>query len=190
MRVALALVGRTLTARQIGAELPDVAQATLYHHLGALTRGGALRVVEERRARGAVERVYALGDVAAALGQTPASPPTPEAMEPIYNAFIGALLAEGARYLRSPGADPAHDGFGFRQVPLYLSDDEFLRMVSALNAAVVPLLANTPGPGRRRRVFTTVLIPAPTTDTSASENASENAHKRAERSHDHADAAE
>ena len=61
MRIILALAqGRSLTAQELGAALPDVAQATLYRHLNRLLKGGVLAVVDERQVRGAVERIYAL----------------------------------------------------------------------------------------------------------------------------------
>lgn len=159
MRIVVALAGRTLTAGQLRAELPDVPQATLYQHLGRLMRAGTLRVVEERPARGAVERVYALGEA----GADPArfAQATPKELARYYATFIAALLADGSRYLRSEGIDPLHDGFGFREVVFLLSDDELRAMGQALSAALLPFLTHTPAPDRRRFHFSTILIPHP-----------------------------
>ena len=164
MRIVVALAGRALTPSQLRAELADVPQATLYQHLGKLTRAGALRVVAERPVRGAVERVYALNESSAAL-HPPALDPANIARTPseewrrYYAVFMAALLADGSRYLASEAPDLLRDGFGFRQVALNLSDEEFQAMVIAMNSAIAPYLANGPGPDRRRRLFATVVIP-------------------------------
>lgn len=164
MRIVVALAGRSLTPGQLRAELADVPQATLYQHLGKLTRAGALRVVEERPARGAVERVYALNEGSAALHPSALDPANvartpPEEWRRYYAVFIAALLADGSRYLASDAPNLLRDGFGFRQVALNLSNDEFRAMVIAMNSAIAPYLAYPPAPERRRRLFATVMIP-------------------------------
>ncbi len=164
MRIVVALAGRALTPSQLRAELADVPQATLYQHLGKLTRAGALRVVEERPVRGAMERVYALNAGSAAL-HPPALDPAniartpPDEWRRYYAVFMAALLADGSRYLASGSPDLLRDGFGFRQVAFNLSDEEFQAMVTAMNTAIAPYLAYPPAPGRRRRLFATVMIP-------------------------------
>src|SRR6185437_14890770 len=61
MRIIVALArGAQLTAQQLGEVLADVPAPTLYRQLKKLHEGGVLDVVEERRVRGTVERVYAL----------------------------------------------------------------------------------------------------------------------------------
>lgn len=159
MRIILALAGRELTPSQLRAELPDVPQASLYKHLARLTRAGALRVVAERPVRGAVERVYALDEGSPTLRPANPTQVTPEELRRLYAVFLAAQLADGSRYLASEGADPFRDGFGFRQVALNLSEDEWQAMARALNAALAPYLALEPSPERRRRSFATILIP-------------------------------
>lgn len=161
MRIVVALVGRALTPSQLRAELADVPQATLYQHLGKLTRAGALRVVEERPARGAVERVYALNEGSPALHPAALAQTAPEDLRRYYATFMAALLADGSRYLAGESLDLARDGFGFRQVAFNLSDEEMRAMAIALNAALAPFLAYAPAPGRRRRLLATIMIPQP-----------------------------
>lgn len=62
------------TAGEIGEALPDVPAATLYRHLKKLADAGVLAVVATRPARGAVERVYALGQAPAGGPRTGAEP--------------------------------------------------------------------------------------------------------------------
>jgi DNA-binding transcriptional ArsR family regulator len=160
MRIILALAqGRALTAQQLAAALPDVAQATLYRHMNRLFKGGVLLVVEERQVRGAVERVYALREESVDLSQDMVSASREDNMR-YFTMFVASLLGEFARYLHRDRIDLVVDGVGYRQVVLELDDEEFLRLAAALNAAVVPALANGPAPGRHRRLFTTIVMPA------------------------------
>ena len=62
LRIIQQVGGRRLTTAQLREALPEVTQATLYRHVGALLEAGFLAVVDERRVRGAVERTLALGD--------------------------------------------------------------------------------------------------------------------------------
>ena len=52
------------------------------------------------------------------------------------------------------------DGVGYRQVPLELSDQEFAELAGRLDAALAPVLQNAPADGRRRRMLTTIVMPA------------------------------
>lgn len=49
----------------------------------------------------------------------------------------------------------------YTKAPMYLSDQEFMAMAQKMNAALGPLLQNPPAPGRKRRIFTTIVLPAP-----------------------------
>lgn len=158
MRIIVALAGRELTARQLGEVVTDVPQATLYHQLGLLTKGGMLRIVEERPVRGTVERVYALAGNAH-LGPDDLASATPEDHMRYFTQFVAQLLGDFGRYLGSGPVDLLRDGVGYHQVLLNLSDEEFVRFVQALNAALLPFAQNEPSPERRRRLFSTIVVP-------------------------------
>jgi DNA-binding transcriptional ArsR family regulator len=160
MRIILALSqGRPLTAQELAAVLLDVPQATLYRHLSRLHKAGVLSVVEERQVRGAVERIYALRNEAVDLSQDVVNASREDNMR-YFTLFVASLLGEFARYLQRDQIDFAADGVGYRQVVLYLNDDEFLQLATALNAAIRPMFSHGPAPGRRRRLFTTIVMPA------------------------------
>lgn len=169
MRIILALVGRQMTAYQLAAALPDVPQATLYRHIGKLAQGGVLRVAEERPIRGTVEKVYTLVEGMARV--------TPEQMAAAgrddhlryFLTFLVSLLDSYARYLKRDSIDPVADGVGYSTLALYLSDEEFQQLAAALQAAVLPMLSNEPGPERRRRIVATIVLP----DAEGGENAKE-----------------
>lgn len=70
------------------------------------------------------------------------------------------MLGDFARYLEGDKIDPEGDGVGYRQVGLYLSDEEFQQMVKVLNDVIKPLLNNQPRSDRRLRQFSTIIMPA------------------------------
>lgn len=164
MRLLGTLARRQLTAHQLSALLPEVPQATLYHHLGILTRAGLLRVVAERRVRGAVEKRYALADDQAfSLSPADLAQASRDDHLRYFTTFIAMLLGDFARYLdqAAPDApiDLSADGVGYGETPFYLSDDELAQAGAAVSQALLPFLKNEPAPHRRRRLLATIVFP-------------------------------
>jgi DNA-binding transcriptional ArsR family regulator len=160
MRLVAALARRPLTARQLSEVLPDVPQATLYHHLGLLTRSGLLRVVSERQVRGTIEKAYAVADDYAIVGADDLANVSREDHLRYFTVFVTMLLADFARYLQQGGPiDLAADGVGYREVPFYMSDAEFAEAAAAINQALRPYMNNQPSPSRRRRLLATIVMP-------------------------------
>lgn len=166
------IAGRQLTAQQLAEVLKDVPQATLYRHLNKLAKAGLLRVAEERQVRGATEKVYTLPLTAASIGPQELERLSREEHMRLFTTFVSGLLGDFARYLEREHIDYVADAVGYRQVALYLSDDEMQRFGAELSAVVLPAMRNTPAPGRTRRMLTTVLMPV---DDSVEEPAPPNA---------------
>ncbi len=152
--------GRHRSAGELADELGDVPPASLYRHIKTLADAGVLAVIEERPARGTPERVYALVDGAASVSPEDLARATPDDHLRYFTIFLAGLLDDFGRYLSSADVDLVADGVGYRQVPLELSDQEFAELAGRLNAALIPVLGNQPAPGRRRRMFTTIVMPA------------------------------
>jgi DNA-binding transcriptional ArsR family regulator len=159
MRIVLTLAGRRLTSAEIAQHLEDVPQASLYRHIRTLADHGVLAVVEQRPVRGTQERVYVLAEGAASLTPEDLAKATREDHLRYFTIFLATLLGDFGRYLQQPRPDLLADGVGYRQVPLELTDQEFAELAGRLNAAVAPAIGNQPGPGRRRRVLTTIVMP-------------------------------
>jgi DNA-binding transcriptional ArsR family regulator len=169
MRLIVALgAGVPMSAAQLLERMPDVPPATLYRHLNALRQGGIITVIDEprtratgeRRTRGAVERRFALRAGAASLGPADLADATSEDHVRWFASFVASLLGAFGRYAASGTPDLARDGAGYRQNVIQLSDAELASMASALNAALMPFVANEPAEGRTARLFATVLMPA------------------------------
>jgi DNA-binding transcriptional ArsR family regulator len=163
LRLVVALARRQLTAHQLSELLPDIPQTTLYQHLGLLTRAGYLQVVSERHVRGTVEKRYAFAETSPLL--TPADLANLSSNEHLrlFTIFVTTLIGEFARYLEQHTSNVPIDLFadrvGYRELPLYLSDDEFDAAQEALNQALLPFLRQEAAPHRRRRLFSVITFP-------------------------------
>ncbi len=161
MRILMAITGRQMTASQLAKTLPDVAQATLYRHINKLVDGGALLVIAEHQVRGATEKVYELVSERAMLSAEDVAGMDKNDHMRLFTAFVTTLLNDFLRYLdSSEPIDLAADGVGFHTMPLDLNDEELMALGKGLGELVQPYLQHKPRPDRRRRLFSTVLLPA------------------------------
>ena len=160
IRILRSLAGTRLTTHDLIELLPDVPQATLYRHLNTLVKARLVEVVQERRIRGAVERVYALPAEGATLDAAALATATPEDHARYFTAFVSSLLSQFSRYLRRERIDFAADGVGYHQIVLHLTDAELAGFAADLNEVIGPLLRNGPGEGRTPRLLATIMLPA------------------------------
>lgn len=160
LRIVQAFLGTpSLTTGQLRERMPDVPTATLYRHVATLVDGGLLEVVDERQVRGATERTYALRPENASMTPAEAGTLPREEHRRMFMTFVAGLLGDFDRYLVREDVDFERDLVGYRQAGLNLTDEELLDLVRELGEVLAPRLALPQGPGRRRRIFTTVLIP-------------------------------
>lgn len=169
LRIAQAFLGdRTLTTTDLRAELPDVPPATLYRQVATLVDGGVLEVADEHRVRGAVERTYRLRAGAAHVDADAASAMTTEDHRSGFLTFALGLLADFDRYLALGDVEVARDLVGYRKNAMYLTDEETAELIADLRAVLAPRFEQGPGPGRRRRLLSTVLLPTDPADDASS----------------------
>jgi DNA-binding transcriptional ArsR family regulator len=162
LRIVKAFLGdRALTTSELAAELDDVPAASLYRHIGLLTKAGILQVVAERRVRGAVERTYAMRLLAAQIQPGEARAMTPDDHAQAFMAYIAGLLGDFDRYLASGPADPVREGTSYRVAAMWLTDQETAELARDLAEVYLPRLANAPAKGRRRLMLYSVTLPAP-----------------------------
>jgi DNA-binding transcriptional ArsR family regulator len=157
--VVLAITGEEMTTAQIGERLPDIPPATLYRHVAILADAGLLEVARERRSRGGVERTYRLAKGASYLGADEAASMTSDEHMAGFLAFVGAVVADFARYIEDEDSDPAQDALSYRQAALWLTDQERGELIQQLIGVLEPYLALVPGDSRSRSFLTTILIP-------------------------------
>jgi DNA-binding transcriptional ArsR family regulator len=159
LRIVQAIIGQPMTATEVKNLLGDVAQATLYRHIKQLHEGGLLKIIDERQVRGGVERTYQVVTEAVSLGAQDLLGADVDDHFRYFATFVGTLLTDYASYLQAGPADLAADRVGFRQIPLWLSDEELDELVEELTSALQSRIDHKPGPGRRRRLFNTIVMP-------------------------------
>lgn len=164
LRIVLAMSGDELTTAELARRLPDVAPATLYRQVATLSESGVLEVVRERQVRGGVERTYRLVTGAASVDADDAASMTKEEHHAAFVMFVGALVEAFGRYLDHPQSSPAEDGVGYRQVALWLSEEELETLAAEYGELVERFAHNAPTEERHRRTLTTILIPDVTAD--------------------------
>jgi hypothetical protein len=77
----------------------------------------------------------------------------------LFAAAMAVLLAEFNAYLDREHADPTADSAGYRQVPLWLSQDELAELISQIRSAIVSRMGNKPAPDRSLHLLSPVLFP-------------------------------
>jgi len=160
LRIVQVFLGdRALTTSDLRSELPEVPPATLYRHVARLVAAGVLAVVAERRVRGALERTYVLRLAAASISLDEFAAMSVDEHRLAFMSYVAGLLAEFDRYLDRSDIDPLRDGVGYRLAGLWLDDAELVELQRDLVRVLQPRLANSPAPGRRRRILATVMIP-------------------------------
>lgn len=160
LRIVQALLGdRELTTGQLRLELPDVSAATVYRQVGHLAAAGVVEVADERRVRGTVERRYRLRPAAASVDEETLAMMGPEEHRQAFAQFVAGLLADFDRYLDGDGRpDLPRDQVGYRQNALELTDDETAQLLAELQDVLGRWRGLGPGPGRSRRLLSTVLL--------------------------------
>ena len=160
MRILHAMSGGvTRTTSEMLARLPDVSKATVYRHVSLLAEAGVLEVVSEQRVHGAVERRYRLYRPRAVIDPDAAASMTLEEHRHGFAAAMAALVAEFNTYLNQGHADPTADKVGYRQIPLWLSQEERAELISQIHTILVSLMDNQPGSDRSLHLLSPILFP-------------------------------
>jgi len=174
LRIVEAFLGdRALTTGQLRAELPQVPPASLYRHVARLVSAGVLAVVAQRRVRGALERTYVLRTSAATVPLDELATYGPEEHRRMFMTFVAGLLADFDRYLDRGDVDLLRDGVSYRLAGLWLDDAEFTELLRELAVVLQPRMASPPGPGRRRRILASVLLPGDGAERETTSNGKE-----------------
>jgi DNA-binding transcriptional ArsR family regulator len=160
IRIIQSLIGgKRLTVQEIMEFLPEVPQASLYRHIKKLEEAELIKIVEERKIRGTIEKVYALPNESSGLTNEDLQSLSREEHMNIFMRFIANILADYERYLSQEEIDLIKDGVGFRQVRFYASDEEFFQFAKTVNEEMKRLMNNKPSPQRKKRIFTSIIMP-------------------------------
>ncbi|OGX68183.1 MAG: transcriptional regulator [Paenibacillus sp. RIFOXYA1_FULL_44_5] len=164
--IGLLVGGRHLTAQEMVQLLGNVPLPSLYRHLNKLVNGGILTITDEHRVRGTVEKVYGLLEGQANLTSDDLAHASRDDHMRFFMTFIASLLDDFARYLQQEKFDLLRDGVGYRQIPLYLSDEEFVEFAKKIQSVYMEAAMNKPAPVRHRRMISTIVMPEPKSSSS------------------------
>lgn len=141
------------TVADLARALDDVPRASLYRHVNRLLEAGCIRVVEKKRARGALERTYALAE------ELPGAADARDA-EQLVQSMLSSLQLAFARYFSRSSANPERDGVGVSSSTLMLTDDEYREFLTRIGEVYRDYVGNGGGAGRRARNILWISIPS------------------------------
>ena len=160
LRIVSELAQRHLTAKQLAALLPDIAQASLYRYLTALVEGGILEVVDETIVAGQTERTYGLVAGQGRLNDDDLHNATAEDHLRYFSVYITSLLATYRQYVKHADLTRVgEDGMSYQRGVVYLSDDERADIDQQFEAIITRIMQNAPSPHRKRYTLASIVIP-------------------------------
>lgn len=147
------------TAKHLSDVLGDIPQATLYRNLKKMLNDGLLKVVEETRVRGTVERTYAPAfnlnsDFEAILAENSG----PLYMQVFMQYFLG-FAKQFREYCKSPNINIKKDMSGFSLTHLYLSDEELTELMKQISNIIKMAEKNEPEAERKLRTLGIIVAP-------------------------------
>ena len=170
IRILQTLVNRPLTTQEISDAMLDIAKSSIYRHLKKMLDAGVIEVSKTRPVRGVLEKVYQL-TAAAHLGPEDIATLTPQDHSRLFSTYVITLLQGFTEYVEGADAlDFLADRVGYTELLFYATGEEFDVIQAALNQAIVPLLQNGPGEGRRRRKLATITHPVHEIDINGVDN--------------------
>lgn len=149
------------TTEQLADRLGDLPSSSLYRQLARLRESGVVRVVEERKARGAVERTYALGERGATTfeAHTIASEPIGALRDTVRN-IATTLIADLTAFI---------DGRNFRNsaqrmlaatFSCSLTDEDYVAAAAGIQRAIADAKKRSENnPAATRRTFYAFALP-------------------------------
>ncbi len=151
--------GRT-TAKQVMEQCKNIPQATLYRYLKAMEKDGIIQVLEEKRVRGVVEKVYGPGEILKGDEiQKALENNSGEVYMLLLLQYMHSIVSEFYEYTKQENIDLQKDGSGFSIGPIYGNDEEIMEAMQEISVIVERLRNNGPGEGRKMRSIGLILTP-------------------------------
>jgi len=152
-RILRLLGNDSLTTQQISDRLTNVPKSSIYRHLKLLLEGGVVDVAQTQLVHGIQEKTYQLVQPTHLSAGDMAGLSADEHVQ-YFTTYVMTLLQDFSYYLKDAesaesGIDLLTDRVGYTEVILQATPAELDVFQKELNEAVLKLLKNEPGPGRR-----------------------------------------
>lgn len=147
------------TAKQLGELYNDIPQATLYRYLNKMLSDGVLKVVEEKKIRGVIERAYSMTIRLDEVSNKMLEENSGEAYMQMFIQYMMGLMNEFKEYTSKDNIDIINDISGFTVAPFYSTDEELITSLEKIGKILEGLRSNKPTAERRMRSICTIITP-------------------------------
>ena len=163
LRILQALTAESLTTQQISERLKDVPTSSIYRHLKLLLANELVIVSETRPVRGLEEKFYRSTQLAQ-LGANDLAGLTAVDHIRYFTTYTLTLLQGFSSYVEQAEIqegvlDFIADRVGYTEVAFWATPEELDEAIQAMNQALLPLLQNSAGNGRRQHKLATISHP-------------------------------
>ncbi|MEM7332730.1 MAG: helix-turn-helix domain-containing protein [Chloroflexota bacterium] len=162
IRIIEAIGTEALTTQEIADRLPDVPKSSIYRHLKQLLDGEVVRVWDTRLVKGIQEKTYRMGH--ARLLPADLDGITADQHINYFTTYLMTLLRSFGNYVQSKesldgGIEFLKDRTGYTEATFYATDDEFDQFQMMINQALMPLISQPEGNGRKKRKLAVITHP-------------------------------
>ncbi|WP_273831918.1 hypothetical protein [Guptibacillus sedimenti] len=140
--------------------LPQIPQATLYRLLNILKKENIIAVIDEKQIRGTVEKTYSLHKDGPRINAGDFKTMTEDEQIQLLTTLYFDLLNKTEAYIKSDHTIEK-DPFGFNQVELYLTEDEFHHMRKDLIDVYKKYNARKTNKDQRTIYMVQIFLPEP-----------------------------
>ncbi|GAA0359324.1 helix-turn-helix domain-containing protein [Bacillus horti] len=161
MRIIQALLlENALTVAQLVIKLGNVPQATIYRHINLLLEAQMIEVTDTKRVQGTVERYFSVAKENLSIPEAEMRAASQEDTLRYLTAFHTSLLQQAEDYImHTPAENYEKDGFGFWQIPLHLTEDQYQQFSVRFKELLQDFEGHEAGPGTKSRLFSGMFIP-------------------------------
>ncbi len=155
----------SLTTQEIADRLMDIPKSSIYRHLKLLLENNLIEVADTRLVNGIQEKTYRL-EQPARLSADDMKDISADDHIRYFTTYVLTLVQDYADYVtaaftQNNALDMLADQTGYTEVSFFASPAEMDTFQAEINAAVMKLLPNEPGNGRKRRKLAIVSQPLP-----------------------------
>jgi len=149
------------TTEALAATLRDVPTSSLYRQLARLRETGIIQVAGERKARGAIERTYALGDRHATVFDAKAVSASPvEIVRETVRNLASTLFAEITAFINNPRFRKIAPQMLAATFACDLTDDDYREAAAGMQRAIAAAKKRSSGAAHvKRRIFYVIALP-------------------------------
>ncbi|MCC0640839.1 MULTISPECIES: helix-turn-helix domain-containing protein [unclassified Clostridioides] len=147
------------TAKQLAEKFKDISQATLYRYLDKMLKDNILKVVEENKIRGTVEKVYAVKSDIDDDAKKMINENSAEAYVQLFTQYMMAFMKEFYDYAKREEKDILKDGSVFSVCPIYANLEEITEVARKIGDILEPLRNNSSGEGRKMHSIGLIIAP-------------------------------